>query len=505
VSHASKQAVVQRRLVPLATALAVAGALAVPLAGVAHAQVLTKLNAEKEDADKPVGDQHKVTANLEDEAGNPYSPPTSANVDFEVDGPNDPNNDGYSPGTPDETCTINSGATKCSRQYPVNVIGEDTVWVWVDLGADNNPTGEVDQGEGRDAKADPGDIPEPDLTDVVLRSGFSPVADTLNCDEKRTAEDGNDVTVDCFTDARQAGILIDGENLGGANDPDSPPGTDTADYNDDCVTDANGACTVTIAQSEGQIGTANVCFWIDEEDDSSYHPGLEAQRDGSLCAAPSGVEGVGAPENNNITDVVTIGWGTSRKVSLTVPTAAKKWNSKFTIRGSVTSSSQSCEQGVTVAVQRDELGGSVNYVGWRQDTTGSGGGYSLTATASSSANYRAVIADDNPCLGDLSGTKKLLVAKKVTRSVSDANVKRGKSVNITGLVKPCKGHRYDKASLWRKKGGRWRKVATDKTNGDCKAFFQRKIRKTSTYQVRSGKQDADHQAGKSAVVKIRVH
>jgi hypothetical protein len=476
---------------------AVTAALVVPLAGAAQAAVPTKLDANKEDADVVLGEKKaETTATLKDAAGEIVATEV-VNVDFEYDGPNDPMNDGFSPGSPDDTCDIGPGLpsqTKCKEKFgPGTVEGTDTVYVWVDsIGADTSP--DLDAGEAPEDK-------DGDFTDVVLRTFFQPVANGLSCAEKATAEDGNSVSLQCSIKPAAAGVLIDAENLNnGANDPDDGADTKTADYSDSCITGATGKCTVTIDQSDGEKGSARICFWVDEEDDQSYHPTLSAQRDGSECDE----EAVSAPEWDDITDLVSIGWGARADVTISTPAKTRKWGSRFTISGALGSTDPGCQDGVQVKVQRDAADGPVKWDLWKTDTTGAKGGYSLSGTAKGTANYRAVVADKGACLGDLSGSKKLRVAKKVSIAASDAAGRGSQVVRISGAVRPCKGHAGDKVALLKRKGGSFRKVGTAKTNANCAAVFYKKVSGSAVFRLRSAKTEPGLEAGVSRALTVQA-
>ncbi|MDQ3879296.1 MAG: hypothetical protein M3290_13260, partial [Actinomycetota bacterium] len=55
----------------------------------------------------------------------------TANIDFEVTGPSDPDQTN-SPASPDLTCTIATGASSCSVSYTGTAAGTDTLRGWID-------------------------------------------------------------------------------------------------------------------------------------------------------------------------------------------------------------------------------------------------------------------------------------------------------------------------------------------------------------------------------------
>ena len=100
-------------------ALAVMTALlAAPLAaGVAHAGGRT-LDLLPEEDNSPLGTNRTIKADI----SAPPDAGTEVNIDFEITGPSDPDN-GNTPATPDRTCTIPAGATRCTVGYVGAVAG----------------------------------------------------------------------------------------------------------------------------------------------------------------------------------------------------------------------------------------------------------------------------------------------------------------------------------------------------------------------------------------------
>jgi hypothetical protein len=480
VSTASKPR--RRRLTPVLLAVAVAGALLVPLSGTAHAAI-TELNVTPEDQDAAVGANGRVQATITFDA----EPTADTLIDFELTG----DADGDDPSDPDETCTIPVGDADdtCAQNFSLGAAGMEEIKAWVD--EDNNgPNTELDTTEPIVA----GDT---DLTDVVGITFFEPYNGTLNCTpETATAAPGADTSFTCRLSPGRAGIAIDGENMSGPNDPE-PGNPETADYDDACVTAAGGSCQVTIDGSAGDTGSANVCFWVDDEEDDSFHPALAAYRDGGQCdQEPT------TPDQANHTDVVVAGWGAARNATVVAP-KSKKFGARFAVTGTLNSGDASCEGGVQVRIQRDVLGNPVKFVNWKSDTTGGNGAYRVTGKADKSAKYRAVVFDADPCLGTTSAAKTVRVSKKLTITAPQA-VGRGQIARITGKIAPCKGHKGDRVALLRKKGGRFRKIEGDRTNNNCVATFSVKITRTSVFKVRAGKTEPWLQAGTSRPKKVRA-
>jgi hypothetical protein len=80
------------------------------------------------------------------------------------------------------------------------------------------------------------------------------------------------------------------------------------------------------------------------------------------------------------------------------------------------------------------------------------------------------------------------------------SVAAGKKAKLTATVSPCAGHEGDTIELYRGN----KKVATIASDSSCAARFRVRIKKTSTFQAVSPKQDADHQAGTSKKLRVRA-
>jgi len=301
-----------------------------PVAGARSLQVIPDLSSRN------IGTTQTVTARLSSQAT------FAVDIDFEFEsGPGDPG-DGNTPEVPDRTCRVPIAGTECGFAYTSAVSGIDIMRVWIDHDGIDGAAGgitEADPTEGpysgpsdctaedelefeicTDRVAQPGLVPEPDLTDVIQTTWeTNAAAFRLDCNPEQQASpvDGADsaanftCTVVRADGSLRPGTRIDAENLNGANDPDdsattSTPGNPTADYPQFCTTQANGSCTGAIRPTEGQTGSANICFWADTEgtptDDAFTHTG--AENDGGLCDE----EAVNATENNNLTDVTTQTW-----------------------------------------------------------------------------------------------------------------------------------------------------------------------------------------------------
>ncbi len=320
---------VRRPALTLFSVLTLAFAFLVPLAGTALGNHETRtLQVTPETAENATGSTHTLTATL---SAAPDAGEGSIEIDFEITGAGDPDA-GNTPLSPDRTCSVAEGATTCTVSYSSIVAGPAEIRAWIDHDK-NNATNEADAAEGRDEGAVPGDETEPDDTDVVAKTWFAglPAGARLDCDDAS----GNDTETNVVTGPNSSeiytcalvntgttpatpigGVQIDAENLNGANDPDNSAAAGTADFNPACTTGIAGTCTFTLTSSESQAGTANVCFWADEDADSAFDPAGGSQ-DGGGCG-----EAVGAAENDNLTDVVQKTWAAPAPTTLVVQPAS---------------------------------------------------------------------------------------------------------------------------------------------------------------------------------------
>jgi len=320
-------------------------------------------------------------------------------VAWEVEGgPAD--TDGATVRSPDFRCFA-SAANTCSITLNSAVSGIGLVRAWVDPDQNVAPGGtdEADLGEGRlsdrtpfvneiithdaDCRDDPsspnvaedtpnqtcfadnsgqapapeqpGNLAEPDGTDVIQYS-FSGAASRLDCDDDNhlNGQDnelnptGADQNYVCRATDNSgvgvAGVNIDGENVSnadgsvngfGANDPDNSATGFSPDYDTTnggspagtafCFTDATGVCTGLVSGAEAQNGPAYICFWIDmptqatpngDTNVTTNTPG--AAGDGGDCG-PN--EPVAEAEANDITDTVLLQWASGPRFAAALDVA----------------------------------------------------------------------------------------------------------------------------------------------------------------------------------------
>ena len=322
---------------------------------VRHEGVSATQAGEDESADNPVGSNHTVTAYLRDYipasglpdttcdeadqsenlATNPG--PSGINIDFEINGVNDPDSS-TTPETPDRTCVILPGQSSCSIEYQGTVTGSDTIRGWIDHdGSDQSQGGqtEADKAETENEKSAAGmgtgcpglgpqgqnSQPEPDCTDVVTKTWTAGPPASLDCDdpngpdtERETnpsqAGDSSSETYTCtIRDASgnpttNRGVTVFGEIENSVNDPDTEgaegPSYETPDRR--CNASNTGQCNITIGQVDGEVGTAEICFWVEEQTADDYSFTDQEMPDNGGDAAHCGGESTGEDQLANGSD-----------------------------------------------------------------------------------------------------------------------------------------------------------------------------------------------------------
>ena len=94
--------------------------------------------------------------------------------------------------------------------------------------------------------------------------------------------------------------------------------------------------------------------------------------------------------------------------------------------------------------------------------------------------------------------------KDVALNSSRNAVPKGNRVTLTAQVFPCDGHEGDDVKFQKKVSDGWNTLATKETNDNCKAELRPRINRKSTFRAVSPKQDADHKAGTSDQVTVRL-
>ncbi|CAN5704956.1 hypothetical protein BH24ACT26_BH24ACT26_08300 [soil metagenome] len=493
----------RRRLGVRSLAAAVGVALfAMPLVGgVAMAEHGTRsLNLDPERENSDVGTKRLIKAVLSSapDAG------TSVQVFFEITGVNDV--DGDTTASPDMSCTVAGGtvddlatgktneSTTCTVSYKGAVAGDDEIRGWI---ADTAP----DMVEGPSATKEE----SKNATDVVTTLWFDGLSGStrMNCGPE-TVTGSVGTTGDLFTcevvrtsdGTGVAGVKIDGENLGGANDNDGAKAF-PVDYDDACVTGASGQCKIALADTY-EAGPADICFWADEDSDQGMHATNEW--DGGRCD-----EGLSdSAANLNTTDVVSMAWKHNRSVALSAPAGAATYGARVVLTGTVVSADAACTEGARVKIGRTLMDGTKQDV--TTATTGADGSYSVKVRADKGARYSATASGDELCNSATSRSARMLVRKKVGLSLSKSAVARGRSVRVRAVLGPCDGLAGQKVVLYRSTNGgqSYKRVAAKRTNDNCAAVFKQRVSKKVLFQARSPKQDASFVAGLSQAKLVTV-
>lgn len=275
------------------------------------------------------------------------------------------------------------------------------------------------------------DDSEPDCTDVV-RISFSntgAVPTTLDCDDRSGSQtqdteretnpsrtDVNDQSTERYRchvrdqfGSGVNGVTVKGENENGVNDPDGVDGAsyDTPDYG--CSSTSRdpdrppgfsadtGICYISVEQLEGELGTAEICFWVGT-----------AAEGASLCAnEPTGEnqQPDGTDTGNDLADQVEKTWELVDVFTLDCnpETSTNPAGSDHTITCTATDPSSSrTVSGVTVDFEITGAGdpddSDTPQTRDGRCTTGTDGACEFTHSSASEGEteYRAWINDNDP-------------------------------------------------------------------------------------------------------------
>ncbi len=90
--------------------------------------------------------------------------------------------------------------------------------------------------------------------------------------------------------------------------------------------------------------------------------------------------------------------------------------------------------------------------------------------------------------------------KAVALKAKPKKVEKGEKTRLTATVTPCGGHEGDLVEFYRKQ----KLIATKASTADCVAKLKTKVKKTTKFHAISPEQDADHLAGESKIVKVKI-
>lgn len=282
-----------------------------------------------------LGQNEVYDCTVTDEFGNPQQ--FQRNVDMEnLNGPNDPDNDGTGPGTSDADCQYVTFGAPCQITVSgaENQSGTATICFWVDNGGSFGD----DVFDITGASDDGGDCGEAvlapefdDDTDTVSKTWLQAptrlnIFDAAGSDQNGTAEtETNQVNTTHTYTAQlldnsgvptQANVAtqVDAEILAGGDGAQSAQQANVADFG--CtVTVGNTTCDFNVP-SNGTNGTDLICAWLDADGDSTF-PGQNTNEDGNRCTTegpPAGGEvspapvGDAADDTDDETDIAQKTW-----------------------------------------------------------------------------------------------------------------------------------------------------------------------------------------------------
>jgi hypothetical protein len=179
------------------------------------------------------------------------------------------------------------------------------------------------------------------------------------------------------------------------------------------------------------------------------------------------------------------------------------YGSGATLTGSLKTSTGTAVGGKSVTVQSRAVGSST-WATTTTATTSSTGGWSAVVKPTANREFRALFGAVTPYLASTSSTTAtVLVAPKITRTLSANNIKLGTTVKLVGLVKP--GHAGKTVYLQRYESGKW--VTKKSTTVSSTSGYTLKWKATSHKDVACRlylPKHAVHAAGYSAKITLTV-
>lgn len=192
----------------------------------------------------------------------------------------------------------------------------------------------------------------------------------------------------------------------------------------------------------------------------------------------------------------------SRAITLEASRERKTYGKEFVLSGGISSPSPQC---VTAEVEifRTVVGSSTQEL-FATLSTNADGTFSDSFTADLSANYIAHVDPSGTCGEANSDPVPVLVRVAVNLNVSKQRVAPGSRVRLRSSVLPCGTHEGTRVILFRLIAGDFAKVDSTRLNDECRARFTKRVRKSTAFQVRWPKQDADHLSGRSRKKAVQV-
>ncbi len=202
------------------------------------------------------------------------------------------------------------------------------------------------------------------------------------------------------------------------------------------------------------------------------------------------------------TNTTTGGATTGRTVTLAADKNEMPAGRTVTFSGQVLSNDRTCTDNEFVQIRRRILG-TTSFRDLFATRTDSQGGFRIETRARKSADYIAVVTQQNNCQQDTSDEVTVLVKVLIQILPSDKNPDRGDTIRFKSSVRP--EHDRTTLLLQRKKGRRWVTVDRDKLNKDSIGNFTVRANFGSrTFRTKWKSQDAEHESNTSREVTIRT-
>ena len=236
----------------------------------------------------------------------------------------------------------------------------------------------------------------------------------------------------------------------------------------------------------------------------STSPSTSPSSTASGTGGPSGT--TSSPTSTNTT---TGGGGsTTQQAATSINLEASRqrttFGRRFTLSGTVDSTSTACTAFARVRILRDVIGGADDFELVAQTDTDADGAFSESFDADRSASYVAQAVESDACDDSTSAPETVLVKVKVSLRVSDDLVRRGQRIRLKITTAPCPATARDNVLLFRAIEGQFGKSGKKESNGRCSATFKRRIRQSSVFQGRWPKQTPELIAGRSRSKAVRI-